>query len=172
MSVFDEWNQRESGSQPPKAAAGRNPFGASQPPTAVAPANPFARGGASGASPPRPTAAASGGGVSSGANPFARGSFNPKQPTQVTAAAQSPGALTVAGKAAAGSDEAGGERMFSLEPHPWQAAVGGCGVSYVAVGNSLMCLALPGCRILRWRATRCEPHVRLCWRGGGYAPQL
>lgn len=148
MSVFEEWNQRESASHPPKAAGSRNSYAASQP--SAAPANnPFARGGASGSSPPR--GSIGGSGATSGANPFARGSANPNQ--------AAPSALATAPSSdakalAAAADAADRDRIFSLEPIPWQDAVGGSGVSSVAVGNSLMCLALPGCRILRWRATR------------------
>ena len=154
MSVFEEWNQRESLSNPPKAAGSRSSHVASQP--SAAPANnPFARGGAGGASPPR---ASISGGSASGANPFTRGGSNPNQgASSALATAQTSDTKVLA----TASDAADRDSIFSLEPIPWQDTVGGSGVSSVAVGNSLMCLALPGCRILRSRATRCFIIVRL-----------
>lgn len=72
--------------------------------------------------------------------------------------------------------------IFSLEQHRWDDRRGGSSAGsvgdaqQVVVGNSLMVVALPHCRVLRWRVNRdqppeeievCKPHSLLTSSSGG-----
>jgi len=59
--------------------------------------------------------------------------------------------------------------IFSLEPHPWSERL--VGATALVVSNSIMYVALPGCKVLRWRANRDGPpeEMELCRPAKGEA---
>jgi len=169
--LFEQWNRRPAGGVRASESGGQASNNMGGPPSVPAPPAAFkqppippsapsqvkpAASNAPGANPFTRLPSQNGGGGVGGppatainpasTNPFGRGSINPT-PSNTMA----PPPVPQPPKPQPPQTTSKPQDIFGLERHPLD------GSNMVVIGNSLMVMALPQCRILRWRVNRDQP---------------